>query len=224
MPVFSERSPPKQSYAQICVVDDDESVADSLNSLLETFGYDVHSYKSGEDFLADHRRRATGCLVIDQHMPGMDGLDVVDRLQKQGTRVPTIAHYPDFGPARHKDEGAGRELGRNQRAGKTLCGPAFGRPHSNGPVGTEVMPPVGYRLQNTIFRYVFAVSWPHQIALVVLTVVTFLLEVAPLEIQRRVVNDLVKERSFNIVVILCAAYAGVVLVQGATKLSLNVYR
>ena len=50
------------------------------------------------------------------------------------------------------------------------------------------MPPVGYQLSNTIFRYVFAVSWPHQIALVALTVVTFLLEVAPLEIQRRVVT------------------------------------
>ena len=37
------------------------------------------------------------------------------------------------------------------------------------------MPPVGYQLPNTIFRYVFAVSWPHQIALVILTVVTFLL-------------------------------------------------
>ena len=50
------------------------------------------------------------------------------------------------------------------------------------------MPVVGYQLPKTIFRYVFAVSWPHQIALVTLTVVTFLLEVAPLEIQRRVVT------------------------------------
>jgi ABC-type multidrug transport system fused ATPase/permease subunit len=86
------------------------------------------------------------------------------------------------------------------------------------------MPPIGYRLPSTIFRYVFAVSWPHQIALVILTVVTFLLEVAPLEIQRRVVNDLVKGRSFQLVMTLCAAYAGVVLVQGTTKLVVNVYR
>jgi ABC-type bacteriocin/lantibiotic exporter with double-glycine peptidase domain len=86
------------------------------------------------------------------------------------------------------------------------------------------MPPVGYQLPSTIFRYVFAVSWPHQVALLIMTVVTFLLEVAPLEIQRRVVNDLVKERFFNVVVILCGAYAGVVLVQGTTKLALNVYR
>jgi len=81
-----------------------------------------------------------------------------------------------------------------------------------------------YRLPGTIFRYVFSVSWLHQLVLVVLTVVTFLLEIAPLEIQRRVVNNLVKERPFQWVVLLCAAYAGAVLFQGTTKLGLNVYR
>jgi FixJ family two-component response regulator len=90
MPVPWERSPPEQSHKQICVIDDDEAVADSLKSLLESFGYDAQSYKSGADFLADDRCRATGCLIIDQHMPGMSGLDIVDRLQKQGARVPTI--------------------------------------------------------------------------------------------------------------------------------------
>lgn len=84
--------------------------------------------------------------------------------------------------------------------------------------------PVVVQLPGTIFRYVFAVSWPHQIALVMLTVAAFLLEIVPLELQRRVVNDLVKGRSFKLVVPLCAAYAGVVLVQGATKLVVNVYR
>jgi len=86
------------------------------------------------------------------------------------------------------------------------------------------MSPIGYRLPNAIFGYVFVVSWPHQFALVILTVLTFLLEVAPLEIQRRAVNDLVKGRSFKLVITLCAAYAGVVLVQGMTKLVVNIYR
>jgi len=86
------------------------------------------------------------------------------------------------------------------------------------------MPHVRYWLPPTIFRYVFAVSWRHQIALLILTVCTFLLEVVPLEIQRREVNDLVKQRSFALVLTLCAAYAGAVLVQGGTKLALNVYR
>jgi ABC-type bacteriocin/lantibiotic exporter with double-glycine peptidase domain len=80
------------------------------------------------------------------------------------------------------------------------------------------------QLPNNLFRYVFTSSWQHQIALVALTIVTFLLEVVPLEIQRRVVNSLVKERPFQPVILLCAAYAGAVLVQGAIKLGLNVYR
>ena len=80
------------------------------------------------------------------------------------------------------------------------------------------------RLPTNLFRYVFAVSWRHQIALVALTVITFLLEIVPLEIQRRVVNNLVKERPFQLVIVLCAAYACAVLIQGATKLGLNIYR
>ena len=76
-------------------------------------------------------------------------------------------------------------------------------------------------LPTNLFRYVFAVSWRHQIPLIGLTVIAFLLEIVPLEIQRRVVNNLVKERPFQLVIALCAAYAGAVLIQGATKLGLN---
>jgi CRP-like cAMP-binding protein/CheY-like chemotaxis protein len=54
------------------------------------FGFDVQSYGSGADFLADDRRWTAGCLVIDKHMPGMNGLDVVDCLQREGIRLPTI--------------------------------------------------------------------------------------------------------------------------------------
>jgi ABC-type bacteriocin/lantibiotic exporter with double-glycine peptidase domain len=64
----------------------------------------------------------------------------------------------------------------------------------------------------------------HQLFLLLLTVGVFLLEVVPLELQRRIVNDLVKHRDYRLVIVLCAVYAGIVLVQGGTKLVLNIYR
>ena len=54
------------------------------------------------------------------------------------------------------------------------------------------MVPAVRELPCNIFRYVLSVSWPHQIALATLTILTFLLEIVPLEMQRRVVNNLVK--------------------------------
>jgi hypothetical protein len=64
-------------------------------------------------------------------------------------------------------------------------------------------------LSRSVYRYVLATSALHQLALVALTVVVALLEVAPLEMQRRIVNDLVKHRPYSWVIWLCAAYAGV---------------
>src|SRR5579859_6064158 len=74
------------------------------------------------------------------------------------------------------------------------------------------------------FRYIFESTALHQVALAVLTVVVFLIEVVPLELQRRIVNDAVKHRSFVMIVTLCAVYAGVALSHGAIKLGLNIYR
>ena len=79
-------------------------------------------------------------------------------------------------------------------------------------------------MPDNIFRYILATSGWHQLALMMLTVGVFLLEVVPLELQRRIVDDLVKHRDFWFVINLCAVYAGTILVQGGGKLVLNVYR
>src|SRR5437762_7810205 len=85
------------------------------------------------------------------------------------------------------------------------------------PDGSPEMP-------DDIYRYVLAVSGWHQLVLVVLTVAVFLLEVVPLELQRRIVNDLVKNREYWSIVGLAAVYGGTILLQGGTKLVLNIYR
>jgi ABC-type multidrug transport system fused ATPase/permease subunit len=79
-------------------------------------------------------------------------------------------------------------------------------------------------LPDGLFRYVLATSWMHQFPVVALTIAVFLLEVVPLELQRRVVNDIAKHRPYAAVLLLCAAYLGAVAFQGAAKLCLNIYR
>src|SRR3984957_12174018 len=79
-------------------------------------------------------------------------------------------------------------------------------------------------MPRNLYRYVLETSGWHQLCLVVLTVAVFLLEVVPLELQRRIVDDVVKHRDFWWIVGLAGVYAGTVLVQGGTKLVLNVYR
>jgi ABC-type multidrug transport system fused ATPase/permease subunit len=90
---------------------------------------------------------------------------------------------------------------------------------SGGPVagGASALP-------RYLYRYIAATSWHHQIPLLVLTVVTFLLQVVPLELQRRIVNDAVKNRQYQAILLLCAVYLAAIVVQGGTKLAMNIYR
>lgn len=74
----------------IYIVDDDEATRDSLRLLLEAEGFDAREFAAGRPFL-DYVRPAEGdCLILDVHMPGMSGLDVLDELRRRGNRVPTI--------------------------------------------------------------------------------------------------------------------------------------
>ena len=75
-----------------------------------------------------------------------------------------------------------------------------------------------------MLRYILQSSALHQIVLLALTVSVFLIEVVPLELQRRIVNDAVKHREFQLIITLCAVYAGVALGHGILKMILNVYR
>lgn len=63
---------------RVYVVDDDESVRDSLKMLLRLYGFEVDLYPSCRDFMAAFDGQA-GCLLLDQHMPGMTGIEFVER-------------------------------------------------------------------------------------------------------------------------------------------------
>jgi two-component system, LuxR family, response regulator FixJ len=74
----------------VCVVDNDDWVCDSMTVLLETHGFSVSAYASGAQFLGDAERVKAKCLIIDQHMRGMDGLEVVAKLRGEGVFLPTV--------------------------------------------------------------------------------------------------------------------------------------
>jgi FixJ family two-component response regulator len=74
----------------VTVVDDDESVRESLPELLRQFGFSVRAFASAEEFLSSDCVDQTRCLILDIAMPGMSGLDLQRQLQTQGSSVPII--------------------------------------------------------------------------------------------------------------------------------------
>ena len=71
------------------MVDDDLAVLQSLKFLLETVGYSVAAYRSAAEFLKDEAARPA-CLIVDQHMPAMTGLELVARLREMEAAVPAL--------------------------------------------------------------------------------------------------------------------------------------
>lgn len=74
---------------EVAIIDDDPAVLDSLKYLLELEGFRVNTYASAGAFLAD-RGAAPNCLILDQHMPQMSGLDLAERLRRTGAVVPLL--------------------------------------------------------------------------------------------------------------------------------------
>jgi FixJ family two-component response regulator len=74
----------------VVVVDDDESVRESLPDLLVELGYGARAFASAEEFLASHCIAETRCLILDIVMSGMSGPELHRTLILQGRTVPVI--------------------------------------------------------------------------------------------------------------------------------------
>ena len=74
----------------VSVVDDDDSVRESLPDLLRELGYLARAFSSAEEFLASDCVGETGCLILDIAMPGMTGPDLQQELMVRGQEIPII--------------------------------------------------------------------------------------------------------------------------------------
>ncbi len=93
----------------VSVVDDDESVRESLPDLLRELGYDVRTFSSAECFLASDCVTQTGCVLLDVAMPGMSGPELQRELLRRKQSMPIVfitARCDEDLRVRLKDEGA----------------------------------------------------------------------------------------------------------------------
>jgi FixJ family two-component response regulator len=88
MELRQERRPAERPL--VSVVDDDESVRESLPDLLGEFGFAARTFSSAEEFLASDGIEQTRCLLLDFAMPGMSGPELQRELKLRGHSVPII--------------------------------------------------------------------------------------------------------------------------------------
>lgn len=74
----------------ISVVDDDESVRESLPDLLKEFGFSSRAFSSAEEFLASNHLNQTRCLILDVAMPGLSGPDLQRELKHRRQEIPIV--------------------------------------------------------------------------------------------------------------------------------------
>ena len=74
----------------LSVVDDDESIRESLPDLIKEFGFAARAFSSAEEFLSSGAIDETRCLILDIAMPGMTGPELHQELKRRGDEIPVI--------------------------------------------------------------------------------------------------------------------------------------
>ena len=93
----------------ISIVDDDDSLRDSLNNLIRSVGFRAQGFASAEEFLNSSQLQDTECLILDVRMPGMSGLELQRHLVAANSPIPIVfitSHADDDAQTRALQAGA----------------------------------------------------------------------------------------------------------------------
>jgi FixJ family two-component response regulator len=74
----------------LSIVDDDESIRESLPDLIREFGFAARAFSSGEEFLSSDSVDETSCLILDIALPGISGPDLYQELRHRGKKIPVV--------------------------------------------------------------------------------------------------------------------------------------
>ena len=118
----------------ITVVDDDESIRDSLKGFLRSAGFAAEIFSSAADLLGSNVLDKTSCLIVDVHMPVMTGLELQRRLSNSRFRIPMIfITARDDAPTRAQAVNAGAiDFLQKPFTGDTLLGAIHAALHTRG--------------------------------------------------------------------------------------------
>lgn len=86
MEAFTQEITPRR----VSIVDDDAPVREGLKNLMRAARFDVEAFTSAEEFLASQRVDSTECLILDLCLPGMNGFELLDRLNADRREIPII--------------------------------------------------------------------------------------------------------------------------------------
>jgi two-component system, LuxR family, response regulator FixJ len=87
---MASKSDTEMQRLAVAIVDDDAAVCSSLKFLLELEGFATQTYASGAEFLAAEGLGTFNCLVVDQRMPAMSGMELIAELRDRKVRTPAI--------------------------------------------------------------------------------------------------------------------------------------
>jgi FixJ family two-component response regulator len=93
----------------ISIVDDDDSLRNSLDNLIRSVGFRAQGFPSAEAFLSSNQVHDTACLILDVRLPGMNGLELQRRIVAANWRIPVIfitSHADGDARARALEAGA----------------------------------------------------------------------------------------------------------------------
>lgn len=74
----------------IAIVEDDDGVRVAYADLMSSYGYEVRAFGSAEDFIASRCQNDVECLILDQRLPGLSGLELQSQLKRQQCALPIV--------------------------------------------------------------------------------------------------------------------------------------